>query len=309
MKILTFLIIFFFPLNSFAIDKKVPLQNLAVAKINNKIITSSALNDRYRFVINIAKIKVNSPQEEKILISQILDKMIDEDLIRQEASSLKIEATADEIKESVDNVAMQQKKNATQFKLSFIKNNLSFDSYLQQTESEILWSKIVLETLRSKVKVTDVEVREFFEQQKFNTNVRKILIAEIFIPQSENASQLATKLVVELKQGANFKNIVEQFSRSTTGDNGGEIGWVSQGDVDPAVYSAILKVTKGGYSDPVLVSDGYHIFKVLDIKTETKVADHDLNAAHNIIFSKKLQTLAKGYLSDLRKKSFVEVSL
>jgi hypothetical protein len=46
---------------------------------------------------------------------------------------------------------------------------------------------------------------------------------------------------------------------------------------------------------------------LLETKTETKIADQDLNAARNVIFSKKLQTLAKGNLMDIRKKAFVEI--
>jgi peptidyl-prolyl cis-trans isomerase SurA len=287
-----------------------------VAKINNKAITNSELIDRYHFVINASKIKIKDPQDQKLLISQILDKMIDEELIRQEALNLKLEVTPEEMREAIDILALQQKKNATQFKLFFINNGVSFENYLKQVESEILWSKIISEVLRSKVKVTEVEVKEFFEQQKFDTNIKKFLIAEILISSSENkgknflvnSEQLANKLSFELKQGADFKNIVKQFSSSLTAENNGEIGWVSQADIDEKVYAVVSKLKKGGYSDPVKLSDGYHIFKVLDSRIETKIADQDLNAARNAIFGRKLQTLSKGYLMDMRKKAFVEIS-
>ncbi len=49
------------------------------------------------------------------------------------------------------------------------------------------------------------------------------------------------------------------------------------------------------------------IFKLLDSKIENKINDQDLNEARNIIFSRKLQSVAKGHLMDLRKKAFVEV--
>ena len=67
-----------------------------------------------------------------------------------------------------------------------------------------------------------------------------------------------------------------------------------------------MKLKKGGYTNPIALSDGYHIFKVLDAKAEDKIHDQDLKAARNVIFSHKLQTAAKGYMIDLRKKSFVE---
>ncbi len=311
MKILSliFLTIFFFSAKP-AISAS--QTNFIIAKINNKAITNSEVNDRYRFVISASKINVKLEEEKKLLVGQIIDKMIDEELIRQEAAKLKFEVTPAEIRDAIDVVAAQQKKNATQFKIFFINNNLSFDNYLKQVESEVLWSKIVSEVLRSKVKVTEVEVREFFEQHKFNTDVKKFFIAEILISssgnQSENSMNLANKLAVELRQGADFKNIVRQFSGSITSENNGEIGWVSQGEIDTKIYAAISKLGKGEYSNPVSLPDGFHIFKLLDAKTESKIADQDLNAARNAIFSHKLQSAAKGYLMDLRKKAFVEIS-
>ncbi len=279
-----------------------------VAKINNKVITNLELMDRYRFVLFSSKIKVNSPIEQKNLLEQVMDKMIDEELIRQEAEALKIETSAAEINEAAEIMVLQQKKNLSQFKISLITNNLSYVNFLRQVDAELAWSRIVSEALRSRVKITDTEVNEFFEQHKFNTNVTKILIAEIFIPESDNAAILSKKLVDELRAGANFVNIVKQFSGDRlTAENNGELGWVSQGDIDPKIYSTIARLKKNEYSDPVLLNDGYYIFKVLGISKEAKIEDRDLNVARNNIFMRKLQTLAKGHLMDLRKKSFVEI--
>jgi peptidyl-prolyl cis-trans isomerase SurA len=298
-----FFLLFLFSHSSFA----APLQsNFIVAKVNNKVITNLELLDRYHFVLVVSKISIKSEEDKKLLFDQILDKMVDEELIRQESQNLKLEVSENEMRDAIEIMALQQKKNATQFKLFFIKNNLSFDNYLKQVESELLWSKIISETLRSKVKITDVEVKEFFEQQKFNTNVKKLHIAEILISQSLTAEKLAQKLVLELRKGADFKNIVKQFSQSISAENDGELGWVLHNDIDAKIFEAISKLGKGDYSDPILLSDGYHIFKLLDLRIENKIADPDLAAARNAIFVRKLQTVAKGYLMDLRKKSFVE---
>jgi peptidyl-prolyl cis-trans isomerase SurA len=304
-KLILFLISFFAFSASFAAT---PQKNFIIARVNKKAITHSELLDRYRFVIAVSKMKITEAQDKELLTRQILDKMIDEELIRQEAATLKIEVTPEEITESIDILAAQQKKNVAQFKFFFTNKGLSFDNYLQQIESEILWSKIISELLRSKVKVTEVEIKEFFEQRKFNTNIKKFLISEILILPSQNSEQLAEKLVQELRQGADFKNIVRQFSASLSVENSGEIGWVSQADIDQKIFNAISSLKKDSYSEAIKMADGYRIFKLLDVKIETHIAEQDLTAARNAIFSKKLQTLAKGYAMDLRKKAFVEIA-
>ncbi|NBV07184.1 MAG: hypothetical protein EBS06_08140 [Proteobacteria bacterium] len=301
-----FTLLLFFSHNSAADNSQ---SVFVVAKINNKVITNSELIDRYRFVLFSSKIKINSAAEQKNLLDQIIDKMIDEELIRQEAAALKIEVPVSEVENAAENIALQQKKNLTQFKISLIERKLSYINYLRQVEAEIAWSKIVSESLRSQVKITDAEVKEFFEQRKFNTNVLKFFIAQIFIPTGENSAIMAKKLVEELRAGANFPSVVKQFSRdSLSAENNGEFGWVAQGDIDPKIYAAIAKLKKNEYSNPIFLADGYYIFKVINTKTETKIEDQDLNTARNNIFVKKLQTIAKGHLMDLRKKAFVEIN-
>ncbi len=292
------------------------LQNVAaqdssvfvVAKINNKVITNIEVADRYRFVLFTSKIKINSASETKNLLDQIVDKMIDEELIRQEAASFKIEVTQNEVEQGAEAMLARQKKNLNQFKISLIERKLSYVNYLKQVEAEIAWSKIISETLRNRVKITDVELKEFFELHKFSTSVSKFLIAQVFVPEGNNSEILAKKLVSELRAGADFSSVVKQFSRDSLSiENGGEIGWVSQGDIDVKIFNAISHLKKGEYSDPVMLNDGYYIFRVLNIKQEENLEEKDLNAAQNALFMRKLQIVAKGHLSDLRKKAFVEI--
>jgi peptidyl-prolyl cis-trans isomerase SurA len=278
-----------------------------IAKVNNKIITSFEVADRYKFVIFASKIEAANEEEKRILISQIIDKMIDEELIRQEAKQLNIAASNDELKNALEIVALQYKQNPTQFKLELEKNKISFNNYLKQLETEILWSKIISQILRAKVKINDFEVKEFLEQNHIESDVRSFFLAEILISSEvDNAKKLAEKLVVELENGANFKNIVKQFSSAISSENNGEIGWVSAKDVNKKIYEAIAKLSKNSYSQPVQLEDGFHIFKLIDAKVEEKIPDQYLNAAKNAIFSIKLQTAAKSYLIEMRKKSFIE---
>lgn len=102
--------------------------------------------------------------------------MVDEELIRQEADSLKIAVTNDEIQDAIELVALRQKKNAVQFKLSLIQNGVFFENYAKQIESELLWSKIISEVLRSKVKITESETKEFLNSRNLILMLKNFLL-------------------------------------------------------------------------------------------------------------------------------------
>ncbi len=290
------------------------MQDFVVAKVNNVVITNSEINSRIRYVVKTTKISFSNNFEQKLLRLQVIDKLIEEELIRQDAKKLNITVLDEEINNALQIIASQSKKNIAQFKFFLKENNISLVDFLEYLEAEVLWSKISDENFKSKIKVIDLEIEEFFEQAKAKTDNRKFLLAEIVINKSmninnaeNNALEFASKISQDLNNGANFNELVRQFSVAVNSQNNGEIGWVSQGDIDAKIYQAISNLAKNSSSKPILFGDGYHIFKVLDIKLEKRVNDKNVDFARNFIFRRKLQNYGKGYLMEIRKKSFIEI--
>lgn len=282
-------------------------ENFLVAKVNNHIITNYDLQDRYNFLLAFSKIKINSEFEKKIFLNQIIDKLIDEELIINEAKNLGISTSIEEINSLIEEFAKKRGQNFSSFKNFFTSRDISFQNYQKQIEADLLWSKIISSSLKSKIKITDLQIQEFLEQQKLDINVTKYKISEIYISNKNDAKIFIEKLHQDLENGANFEDFVKQFSQSPTSDNNGEIGWVSKSDINSEIYNAISKMSKNSYSKPIFLADGYYIFKVLDKKNTTEIKENDLSFAKNRIFMQSLEIEGKSYLMNMRKKSFIEV--
>lgn len=298
-----FIFIFVFSNNSFA------KQNFdtAVVKVNNKIITNFEIEDRYKFLIKFIKVKISSKREKEIFINQMIDKMINEELIRQEAKNIGIEVNPVEIDAVIEAFASKQGRTLKSLKDFFAQNNISFQNYQKQVEADLMWSKIVTNSLRSKIKITDLEIREFLEQMNQETDIMKYKISEIFIPNKKDAQIFANKIYQDLKNGADFEYFVKQFSQSPTSQNNGEIGWVSKSDINIKIYNAISQIPLKSYSEPIFLTDGYYIFKVLDKKIVNEINQNDRDFARNRIFVKELEIEGKAYLMEIHKKSFIEI--
>jgi parvulin-like peptidyl-prolyl isomerase len=173
-------------------------------------------------------------------------------------------------------------------------------SFLKKIESEIIWSKIVNEIIKPKITISEIELQEFFEQNHLVNDNKKFLIYEIVLPNSQNSFEFAKRLLLDLKDGADFKELIKQFSSSASLERNGEIGWVSQNEIDSKIYDAISKLNKNDYSEVLLLKDGYHIFKLEDIKYS------HINAK-KVLFNNKLENLGKGYIVDLRRRSYIEL--
>ena len=139
-------------------------ENFIIAKVNDYAITKYDITSRYFIAKHFAKLKIVSNYEKSIFINQIIEKMIDEELIRQTAKELKINISPQEMEETLELIALKEKKNPDQLKIAFRENNLSLSSYVKQIEAELLWNKIINQHLRNSIKINDAEIIEFLEQ-------------------------------------------------------------------------------------------------------------------------------------------------
>ncbi len=290
-------------------------QNIfVIAKVNNQAITNIDLINRYNLVLKISKIKFTNKQEKQIVLNQILQKMIDEELQIKEAATIGAPLEQNKLDQSIAEIAQIWGVNPKHIKSFFAKNSLSYDSFLKQMQAQLLWSEVIKKAVAQKVKISQSDIDELLELRKINANIEKFFLSEIFIPNDYKSQEdvvdsknLAFKLFNELKNGGNFNNFVKQFSRSPTAEFNGEIGWVGDGDVDQKIYQEVIKTKVGNATNPILMTDGYYLFKVSNKQSFSSLTPQDLEQVKNIIFNKKLQLLAKGYLMNLRKNAYVEI--
>lgn len=82
------------------------------------------------------------------------------------------------------------------------------------------------------------------------------------------------KLRDQVAGGADFGQIVRDYSDGPKAGKGGEIGWVAKGQLDDRLTSAIFAAQMGGLTEIVdIPNDGLYLFKVLEEKTAEPDAD------------------------------------
>ena len=78
----------------------------------------------------------------------------------------------------------------------------------------------------------------------------------------------ARKLKEQAAAGADFAQLVRDFSEGDKAGTGGDIGWVAKGTLDDRVTSVVLNAPVGAVTDVIDVKDdGVYLFKILNEKT------------------------------------------
>jgi peptidyl-prolyl cis-trans isomerase SurA len=239
-----------------------------VARVNDDAITDFELNQRVVLAIRTTN-QTDSPELRKRLAPQMLRQMIDERLQIQEARKLGLRATEGEVAQRVSEIERSANLGPGQFKQYLQQIGVPYEIAAQQLEATISWLKIVRRKIRGQVDVSDAEVDDALARMRANIGKTESRVGEIFIPidrpdQAEESRRSADRVVDQLRRGAPFPTLAQQFSHGATAATGGDLGWVLPGTLDPALDAAIEKLPLRGISDPIRTSAGWHILFVAD---------------------------------------------
>jgi peptidyl-prolyl cis-trans isomerase SurA len=293
-------------------------QSSVTAIVNGDAITDLDIAKRLKLITVTSGIP-NNAQTLKIIKPQVIQMLVDERLINQEADKLGLEASEQEITASFMSLADKNSLSQPQFESFLKQKNIDKDVLKEQVKHQILWNEIITSKIKPGVTITaqEIEENESFIRKALKSEKEKILqvkLSEIVIFASEKTLekqlQFAQKLVDDMKSGANFSKVAKEFSQSASASHGGEIGWVYVDQLSHDISDTLSKVPLGGISDPIVLQDGIHILKVLDIKKNTSLKDNEIDEdqVKLALMERKLNLNIRSYLTKLRRNAYIKIN-
>ena len=199
--------------------------------------------------------------------AEVLDILISNKIVELEAEKAKITVTDDEIEDEYKTYIDYYGNEETLTK-TLESYGMSADKFRDELQSSILTEKV----LASTIKITDNELKTFFEDNKANYATAEQVEASHIVVEDEAT---ANKVVEQLNAGEEFAILAAQYSTdSSSSENGGELGRFGRGAMENEFEDAAFGLEVGEISKPVKTQEGFHIIKVTD-KVEAKDAVYD----------------------------------
>nr|WP_269435090.1 peptidylprolyl isomerase [Enhydrobacter aerosaccus] len=239
-----------------------------VARVNDEAITDFDLNQRIIFAIRSSGLQ-DTPEMHQRLALQILRQMVDEKLQIQNSKALGVAPTEGETNARVGEIERAAGMAPGSFRAYLQSIGVPFDIASQQIQASIAWTKVIRRRIRPQVDVSDGEIDDALNRMRANVGKTETHVAEIFVPidrpdQADEARRSADRIVEQLKRGASFSALAQQFSQGQTARNGGDLGWVLPGSLDPTLDAAIEKLPVRQVSEPIRTPAGWHVMLVVD---------------------------------------------
>ena len=275
-------IIFFFNSHSFSLENKI------LFKIENEIITSLDLNNEYKYLIALNPNLKNSKKEEVINFSK-------RSIIQEKIKKIEIEKNFNnpEIpQEFLDNVLQNVYSkiglnNLDEFKKYLTSNNINYGNVKDKLIIESLWNQLIIIKFSSKIKINEKNLKERINDNKY---IKSYLLSEITFEIS-NLNELDDKYLEisnEIKnKGFDFAAL--KYSLSNTSNLGGKLDWINENSLNKNIKLAIENLEINQFTKPIIVSGGFLILQINDIKNTRIEIDEDKEFKKLINYEKNNQ--------------------
>jgi foldase protein PrsA len=222
-----------------------------------------------------------SEEELKTLEVNIIDSLIVIKLLEKYAEENNIAVSSQEIDEQIE--ALSDTYNSEEDFKSALKSMGIDREFLEDYLRNQMISNKIYEKITANVDVTDEEVKSYYDDNKeeflvpAQIKASHILAMFPWIEDGSEETEEGRKEALDkiemvedkLKDGEDFEVLARQYSDDqTTAENGGDLGYVSEGQMVEGFDRALFLLDEGETSGIVETIYGFHIIKAFERKEE-----------------------------------------
>ena len=293
-----------------------------VAVVNQEVITFSEIEKWSRPFQQEIQAEDRLERRERIqeVFRKVLDRIIEEKLIEQEAKKSGIKVTSKEIDVAVEEVKQKHKINQEELEKALAAEGLTLEVFKKDLEKRILRTKFVNSAVKVEQKSGEKELIEFFQknvnQYRVNESYRPahilfLILQEATPEQIRGIRKKSQKILERIKEGADFAKMAMEYSEDTSSrKEGGDLGHFKKGELLPALEKEAMRLQVGEVSGLIRTELGFHILKLLDRKGGEPPPFEEIKEKVQVdYYEKELEKAFQQFLSKLKEKSVIEIKL
>lgn len=217
----------------------------------------TAIASQYNINLDSEEGKAQRPEIARI----VLDQLIDQRLILQEARRVNAVSTDAQVDEALADIKTNFPTEA-EFTAALKERNLTLGDLRQRLRMSLTAQN--LQATVSKATVSEEEIQKFFQEHRTEYDQPEQVRVRHILLETEAQARLA---LARLRRGERFEDVAAQLSRDPgSKTQGGELGFVARGQLVAEFEQVAFALEIGRLSDPVRTQFGYHIIQVRERK-------------------------------------------
>ncbi len=303
------------PFHSFAVVDRI------AAIVNQEIITLSEVEGRARPFLEqiLTEDRAERRSKTQEVIRKVLEVLIEEKLIDQEAKKAGIKVTSKEVDSVIEDIKRQHQASQEDLEKALARDGLTFETYRKEIEKQLLRTKIVSWAVKVEPPKGEKELREFYQR-----NIDRYRTEEMFRPghilfyipkdaSSEEVGRIRKKceeVLERIKKGEDFGQMALLYSDDGSAKDRGDMGFFKRGELLPLLEREILKLEVGEVSRIIRTEMGFHLIKLMDRKGGEPIPFEEVKEKVKTDYlNQEMEKALKQYLKSLKEKSIIEIKI
>ncbi|MGA2654588.1 MAG: SurA N-terminal domain-containing protein [Gammaproteobacteria bacterium] len=289
------------------------------ATVNDDIITQSELDKRITGAKSqLRAVGVESP-EDKALTEQVLNRLIEERLIIQQADLMGVQVDDSALNKALTSIAKNNNTDLNGFREMLEKDGYDYIEFREQIRKDMLINQIQQQRVGYNIVVSEEEVDrlvgELSQKDSPTTQYRvgHILVALPRNPSSEQvqlAQARASDAITALKKSTDFTQVALQYSDSTNVLEQADLGWRTRAQLPSLIADVVPNMQVNEIAKPIRNNSGFHVIQLLEKREQVLQSaqkDAQRQQAKEYLYQQKLQEAMQAWLTQLRDGAHVDV--
>ncbi len=292
-----------------------------VAVVNKEIITLSEVEKRIPPLKEeiVTEHRLEKQERMQAVCREVLERLIEEKLIDQEAKRAGIKISSKDIEATVEEIKRRNNANQEDLEKALAVEGLTIETYKKQIEKSLQRQKLINWEVKVEEKPGEKELREFYQNNisRYRTNETyrpgQILFV---IPKGATPEEIreirkrCQKVLEQIRNGEDFGEMALLYSEDTSNKDHGDLGYFRKGELLPVFEKEALRLKVGEVSGIVRTDFGFHIIKLLDRKGTDPLPFEEVNERVKAdYYEGKMEKAFKQFLSTLKEKAIIEIKL
>lgn len=286
-----------------------------VAVVNGRLITLSEVNQNLEVFLKTVQESQNSEymnMDVQDLRRRILDKMIADILIEEQAKRYQIEVSDGEIRSFLDRFKEQNNLTQEQLEGYLTQQGMTLEGYKDRIRRKMLRDRLVTAMVNRKIIITDEEVEQFYQEHKgeiSGAGADALRLSLIVLGPTPDPDDLRSSIVAG---EMTFSAAAKKYSVGPAAEQGGDLGMVDVKDLAPEIKAVASNLQIGQVSKPfVLGGKPAFILLASGDKSSSNTGAPALTDAvrdqiRSVLAEQKSEKLFKEYTQRLRENAVID---
>jgi peptidyl-prolyl cis-trans isomerase SurA len=248
--------------NSYLFGK---INNSIIVKVGNEIITSIDVENEIKTLLFLRNLNIN---QENINRSKdyAIKALIRNSIKKSEIKKYDVQDFSQkELDTYLEKISKNLKVEKSQLKFLFSSKGIDYSIFIDRYKNLLKWNKLIFDIYKNQISLNTVEIENEIELRLTSVSQTDYNLSEIEIIITENIDEEIKEIYDSIKK-IGFKDTAKKFSTSTSGIDGGNIGWISDKTINKSYLKYLNNVKTGETTKPIKQEEILTILMINDKK-------------------------------------------